>query len=102
MAQLVKDPPANAGDLDSIPGWGRSAGEGKGYALQYSGLENAMDCLWVAKSQTCLRDFHFAFNILCVQLNLRNIYHQKKLKQARDFPGGLVVKTPRSQCGGPG
>ena len=33
----------NAGDLDLIPGLGRSPGEGKGYPLQYSGLENSMD-----------------------------------------------------------
>ena len=32
----------NVGDLGSIPGLGRSAGEGKGYPLQYSGLENSM------------------------------------------------------------
>ena len=31
------------GDLGSIPGLGRSSGEGKGYPLQYSGLENSMD-----------------------------------------------------------
>ena len=35
----------NAGDLGSIPGSGRSSGEGKGYSLQYSGLENSMDCI---------------------------------------------------------
>ena len=35
--------PANAGDLRLIPGSGRSPGEGKGYPLQYSGLENVMD-----------------------------------------------------------
>ena len=35
----------NAGDLGSIPGLGRSPGEGKGYPLQYSGLENSMDCI---------------------------------------------------------
>ena len=35
----------NAGDLGSIPGLGRSLGEGKGYPLQYSGLENSMDCI---------------------------------------------------------
>jgi len=34
----------NAVDLGSIPGLGRSPGEGKGYPLQYSGLENSMDC----------------------------------------------------------
>ena len=32
-------------DLGSIPGLGRSLGEGKGYPLQYSGLENPMDCI---------------------------------------------------------
>ena len=31
------------GDLGSIPGLGRSPGEGKGYTFQYSGLENSMD-----------------------------------------------------------
>ena len=35
----------NAGDLGSIPGLGRSPGVGKGYLLQYSGLENSMDCI---------------------------------------------------------
>ena len=42
MAQLVKNPPANAGDLGSIPGLGQSPGGGTGYPL-YSGLENSMD-----------------------------------------------------------
>ena len=37
-----KESACNAGDLDSIPGLGRSPGEGKGYPLQYSGLENSM------------------------------------------------------------
>ena len=35
----------NAGDLRSIPGFGRSPGEGNGYPLQHSGLENSMDCI---------------------------------------------------------
>ena len=46
LAQLVKNPAANAGDLrgaDSIPGLGRSLGEGNGNPLQYSCLENPMD-----------------------------------------------------------
>ena len=44
----------------SIPGLGRSPGEGKGYPLQYSGLENFMDCIvhGVTKSQTQLSHFH--------------------------------------------
>ena len=47
--------------------WEDSPGERKGYPLQYSGLENPMDCIvpgggWgVAKSQTRLSDFHFHF-----------------------------------------
>ena len=44
----------NAGDPGSIPGLGRSPREGKSYPLQYSGLENSMDCIvhGVAKNQT--------------------------------------------------
>ena len=51
----------NVGDLGSIPGLGRCPGEGNGYPLQYSGLENSMDCIThgVAKSQTRLSNFHF-------------------------------------------
>ena len=54
-----KESACNAGDLDSIPGLKRSPGEGKGYPLPYSGLENSMDCIvyGVAKSQTPLSDF---------------------------------------------
>ena len=40
-----KESTCNAGDLGSIPGLGRSPGVGKGYPLQYSGLENSMDCI---------------------------------------------------------
>ena len=49
-----KGPACNAGDLGSIPELGRSPGEGKGYPLQYSGLENSMDYIVheVAKSLT--------------------------------------------------
>ena len=50
----------SAGDLGSIPGLGRFPGKGKGYPLQYSGLENSMDCIvfGAAKSQTGLSYFH--------------------------------------------
>ena len=40
-----KESTSNAGDLGSIPGLGRSPGEGNGYSLQYSGLEISMDCI---------------------------------------------------------
>ena len=46
MALVVKNPPANAGDVrdaSSIPGLGRSLGGGHGHPLQYSCLENPMD-----------------------------------------------------------
>ena len=56
---MVKNPPARAGDAGSIPGSGRSPGEGNGNPLQYSSLGNPMDrgawratVLGVAKSQT--------------------------------------------------
>ena len=60
-SSVGKESTCNAGDPGLIPGLGRSTGEGKGYPLQYSGLENSMDCIvhGVAKSQTRLSDFHF-------------------------------------------
>ena len=59
-----KESSCDMGDLGSIPGLGRSPGEGNGYPLQYSGLENSMDCIehGVAKSQTRLSDLHFNFS----------------------------------------
>ena len=58
-----KESACNAADLGLIPGLGRSPREGKSYPLQYSGLENSMDCIVhrVPKSQTQLSDFHFHF-----------------------------------------
>ena len=56
-----KESACNVGDLGSIPGLGRSPGEGKGYPLQNPDLENSMACIGhgVAKSWTWLSDFHF-------------------------------------------
>ena len=64
VVPVVKNLPASAGyvrDSGSIPGSGRSPGVGHGNPLQYSCLENSMDCIahGVAKSQTQLSDFHF-------------------------------------------
>ena len=55
-----KESVCNAGDPSSIPGLGISTREGIGYPLQYSGLENSMDCTVhvVEKSQIQLSDFH--------------------------------------------
>ena len=72
----------NAGDLGSIPGLGRSPGEGKGYPLQYSGLENSMDCIvyGLAKSQT--------------KLSRLSLHCQR----AKGFPGGASGKESSRQC----
>ena len=61
-----KESTCSVGDLGLIPGLGRSPGEGKGYLLQYSGLENSMDCIvhGVSKSLTQLSDFHFTIGII--------------------------------------
>ena len=69
VAQTVKASAYNAGDPGSVPGLGRSPGEGNGNPLQYSCLENPMDrgAWWaavhgVAKSRTRLSDFTFPFH----------------------------------------
>ena len=71
-----KESACNAGDLGLIPGLGRSPEEGKGYLLQYSGLDSSMDCtvLGVAKSWTGLSNFHFHFHVLRPLRILFNAY----------------------------
>ena len=75
-----KAPAYNAGDPGSIPGLGRSSGEGNGNPLQYPCLENPMDggTWWattvhgIAKSWTQLSDFHFTsymYVYMCVYVN---------------------------------
>ena len=56
-----KESAYNAGDLGLIPELRRFPAEGKGYPLQYSGLENSIDCIaqGAAKSLTRLSNFHF-------------------------------------------
>ena len=59
-SSVGKESACNVGNLGSIPGLGRSPGKGKGYPLQYSGLENSMDYTvhGVTMSWTQLSDFH--------------------------------------------
>ena len=66
-----------AGDLGSIPGFGRFPGEGKGCPLQYSSLENYMDCIvhGVTKSRTRLSDF-----LLLILIKDRCIYTKPTAK----------------------
>ena len=76
-----KESTCNAEDLGSIPGLGRSPGEGKGYyPLQYSGLKNSRYCIvhGVAKGLTWLSDFHFHFKLrskVSVIKKKKNEYH---------------------------
>ena len=79
---VSKKSTCNAGDLDSIPGLGISPGEGNGYPLQYSGLENSMDSgawraivHWVTKSRTQLSNLHFSF--LQYVILIQSSAHQK-------------------------
>ena len=73
-----KESDCNVRDLGSVPGLGRSPGEGNGNPLQYSCLENSMDRgAWqaivcrVAKSQTRLSDFHFHFTFRWNSVHLK-------------------------------
>ena len=73
-----KESTCNAGDPGSIPGLQRFPGEGNGYPLQYSGLENSMDSVvhGVAKSPTQLSDFHFH----------AILFYHEILKFSKEFP----------------
>ena len=99
---MVKNLPASAGDVrdtDSIPGLGRSPGEGKGYPLQDSGLESSVDCrvYGVTKSRTRLSDLHFThclFKLWPFRL-VRNRKGQRK-SQGLPFATGLGESTSSS------
>ena len=76
VAQTVKASAYSAGDLDLIPGSGRSPGEGNGNPLQYSCLENSMNggAWWaivhgVSKNQTRLSYFTFFLSFLGTKSN---------------------------------
>ena len=88
----------NAGDLDSIPGLGRSPGGGHGNPLQYSCLENSMarGAWWaavhgVAKSWTRLSDFTFTFHFHALEKEMET--HSSILAwriPGMAEPGGLL------------
>ena len=77
----AKESAYSAGDLGSIPGLGRFPGEGKGYLLQYSGLENTMDCIvhGVANSRTRLDNFHF--HKICTLQSKASTLQEAKLSE---------------------
>ena len=72
VAQLVKNLPAIWETWVQSLGWEDSPGEGKGYPLQYSSLENSIGCIvhGVAKSRTWLSDFHFTLKIIIFLVNI--------------------------------
>ena len=79
-----KEPTCNAGDMGSVPGLGRSPGEGNGYPFPYSGLENSPDRVawWattvhgVTKNQTRLSDFHCTENFYNFHQRSRRVASQ--------------------------
>ena len=99
-----KESACNAGDLGLIPGFGRSHGEGKGYPLQYSGLENAMDCIVheVAKSQAWLSDFHFHFRFYsAIMTKLPSFIWQFSLKVENKYSFYIILTlctVPHAYC----
>ena len=99
----------SAGDLGSIPGSGRSPGEGNGNPLQYSCLENPMDrgAWWVIKSQTRLSDFTFTFILhfhdTVQEAVIKTIPKKKKCKKAKWLSEeALQVAVKRREVKGKG
>ena len=105
-----KESACNSGDLGSIPGLGRFPGERNGYPLQYSGLENPMDCIThgVAKSWTWLRlSLSLSKSLYCwvfpprdkLRLCFNSLYPLVKLYFLRNslvyqaFSNGLISKS---------
>ena len=73
MAQLVKNPPAMQKTRVRSLDWTNPPGEGKGYPLQYSGLENSVDGIvhGVPKSRTRMSDSHFHFTLFQEQQDMQ-------------------------------
>ena len=92
----------NVGALGSIPGLGRSPGEGKGYPLQYSGLENSMDCIvhGVTRNWTQLSNFHFRLIIQPLkEILFCGSSFRKSEKEMASHSSILVHRIPRSLVG---
>ena len=102
-----KEYDCNAGDLGSIPGLGRSPGEGKGNPLQYSGLENSsplsgLENSIVAKSWTRLSDFHILYlkllwNIDYIFCAVLEKIKKKMIKNEEEAVGQRGMQRPCSQ-----
>ena len=90
VAQLVKNLPAMWETWVWSLGWEDSPGEGKGYPLQYSGLENSMDYIihGVARSWTWLSDFHFH-----LRMSKSNLMKSSKGRKERAVGKNSVIQN---------
>ena len=77
-----KESACNVGDLGLIPGLGWSPGEGKGYTLQYSGLENSMDYSPWGRKELDMTE----------PLSLYFTYYSSQLKHFQWLPIAYVIK----------
>ena len=95
-----KESAGHVGDLSSIPGLGRSPGEGKGYPLQYSGLENFMDCIvhGVAKSWTQLSDFHSPSSLGTTVSSSCGLFATMPTGFLFIIPAGVSASPPQPSC----
>ena len=89
MVQLVK-PTCNVGDPCSIPGLGRYTGEGVGYPLQYSALENSMDYgPWVHKESDMTEPLSLSLQVTLVKnspTNAGDLRDTVSIPELRRFP----------------
>ena len=110
-----KESACNVGDLGSIPGLGRSPGEGKGFPLQYSGLQNSKDCIvhgfqrvgpWLSK----FHSIHFAYfkrHNTFLHLSVKKESNLKNQLMADKFPWELqthvycILEQGKSKTGSP-
>ena len=94
-----KESACNVGDLGSIPGWGRSPGEGKSYPLQCSGLENPMGCIIHGVSKSWARWATFTFTasdklpLIVFEKHSQGKGSQVKDKPSRGFSRKLQMMT---------
>ena len=81
-----KESTCNVGYQGSIPGLGRPPGEGKGYPVQYSGLENFMECVVHGgrKESDMTEQLHFHFALLCIGEGHGNPLQYSCLENPRD------------------
>ena len=83
-----KESASNVGDLGLIPGLGKSPGEGKGYPLQYSGLENSMDCIGHGVTESDMT----------VQLSLTHSLTKTLSNYNFSFSGDVLERVTPQSC----